>query len=192
MMFAEVLFWVATAAALPLSREVVCDIEERSFSDDSRHIYILIRRLLVERQDSNSDSSSSGPALGVILGGVFGALGGLAIAGVIFYAWWSVRRMRSKYGNSDAGGGSSTEPSSSTSRGSSSKSKSKSKRPKDGPKWQDPWLAPPPKSPRTPSVIQFHAPTPVDVAKLPGPQDDRASDSSAIPLKVIYPSNDKQ
>ncbi|CAE6499909.1 unnamed protein product [Rhizoctonia solani] len=190
MMFTQVLFWVASAAALPLGGEAVCDIEGRSFSDDGRHIYTLIRRLLVERQDSNLNSPSSGPALGVILGGVFGALGGLAIAGVIFYAWWSIRRMRSKYGNSDAGGGSSTGPSSSTSRGSSSKSKKK--RPKDGPKWQDPWLAPVPKPPRTPSAMQCHASTPVDVGKLPSPQDDRASDSSAIPLKVIYPSDDKQ
>lgn len=52
-----------------------------------RHICTLIRRVLVERQNSDSNSSSSsGPALGVILGGVFGVLGGLAIAGVIFYA----------------------------------------------------------------------------------------------------------
>ncbi|EUC59134.1 P12 domain protein, putative [Rhizoctonia solani AG-3 Rhs1AP] len=187
-MFTGALFWIATAAALPLGGETVCEIEEGSFSDDSRNIYTLIRRVVVERQDSSS-SSSSGPALGVILGGVFGALGGLAIAGILFYAWWSVRRMRSKYGVSESGSESWSGPSSSTSRGSSSKSKKK--RPKDGPKWQDPWLAPGPKSTRTPTAAQFHASASVDVAKAPGPQDDQGSELSAIPMKPIYPSDDK-
>ncbi|CAE6468375.1 unnamed protein product [Rhizoctonia solani] len=189
-MFIGMLFWIAIAVALPLGGETVCEIEECSFSDGGRNIYTLIRRVVVKRQDSeSSSSSSSGPALGVILGGVFGALGGLAIVGILFYAWWSVRRMRSKYGVSESGGESWSGPSSSTSRGSSSKSKKK--RPKDGPKWQDPWLAPGPKSPRTPTAVQFHASASVDVAKAPGPQDDQGSELSAIPLKQIYPSDDK-
>ncbi|CAE6527323.1 unnamed protein product [Rhizoctonia solani] len=184
-MLTGVLFWIAAAAALSLGGETVCEIEECSFSDGGRNTHTLIQRLFVKRQDPGSgSSSSSGPALGVILGGVFGALGGLAIAGILFYAWWSVRRMRRKYDSESAGG--SSGPVSSTSRGSSSKSKKK--RPKDGPKWQDPWLASAPKAPRTP----FHAPAPADVAKVPRPQDDQRSDSSAIPLKPIYPSDDKQ
>ncbi|CAE6483452.1 hypothetical protein RSOLAG22IIIB_04304 [Rhizoctonia solani] len=186
-MFTGALLWIAAATAMPLG---VCEIEGCSFSDGGGNAHALIRRLVVERQDSDSGlSSPSGPALGVILGGVFGALGGLAILGILFYAWWSIRRMRSRYETED-GGGSSSGPSSSTSRGSSSKSKKK--RPKDGPKWQDPWLAPAPRSPRPLTPIQFHASASIDVAKIPGPQDDRGSDSSAIPLKAIYPSDDKQ
>ncbi|KAJ1306604.1 hypothetical protein OPQ81_007603 [Rhizoctonia solani] len=187
-MFARVLFWIVAAVALPLNGEGVCEIEESSSSDDGRKISTLIQRLFVERQDSGS--SSSGPQLGVILGAVFGALGGLAITGIIFYAWWSVRRMRSKHEIADSGDGSSSGPSSSTSRGSSSKTKKK--RPKDGPKWQDPWLAPAPKPPRTPTAIQFRAPAPVDVANQLGIPDDQGSDSSAITLKEIYASDDKR
>ncbi|KDN47045.1 hypothetical protein RSAG8_03822, partial [Rhizoctonia solani AG-8 WAC10335] len=150
-MLTGVLFWIAAAAAaLPLGGQTVCEIEECSFSDGGRNTHTLIQRLFVERQDPGSgSSSSSGPALGVILGGVFGALGGLAIAGILFYAWWSVRRMRRKYDSESAGG--SSGPVSSTSRGS-----------------------------------------PADVAKVPRPQDDQRSDSSAIPLKPIYPSDDRQ
>ncbi|CAE7092601.1 unnamed protein product [Rhizoctonia solani] len=182
-MLTGVLLWIVAVAALPLDGETACEIEGRSPSDSGRNVYRSVRRLLVERQDSGSPASS-GPALGVILGGVFGAFGGLAIAGILFYAWWSVRRMRGRYAT-EGEGGSSSGPSSSTSRGSSSRPKSKKKRPKDGPKWNDPWLSPAPKSPRTPTAMQFHVP--VDVAKVPGPQDDRGSDSSAIPLKPIYP-----
>ncbi|KAF8677398.1 hypothetical protein RHS04_05965 [Rhizoctonia solani] len=186
-MLIGVFAWIGAVAALPLDRGIVCGIEACLSSDGGRDVYGSIRRL-VERQ-SDTSSSAEGPALGVILGGVFGALGSLAIAGVIFYAWWSVRRMRRKYGNPELGGSSSIGPNSSTSRGSSSKSKKK-KPNKGGAKWQDPWLAPPPKSPRTPTAVQFSAKIPVDVVKAPIPQDDQVSESSSVPLKVIYPKED--
>lgn len=54
---------------------------------------------------------------------------------------------------------------------------------KGGSKWQDPWL-PTPKPARTP------VPTKLDVVVesvgTSQVQDDRGSDSSAVPLKVIY------
>ncbi|CEL62015.1 hypothetical protein RSOLAG1IB_04766 [Rhizoctonia solani AG-1 IB] len=189
-MLAGILVWVAAAVALPLDGGVVCAIEACSSPGGSRKPYMSIRRLVERQDESSSSSSASRPALGVILGGVFGALGGLAIAGVIFYAWWSVRRMRSKHGNPEVGGSSSFGPSSSTSRGSSSKAARKKRPNKGGPKWQDPWLAPPPKSPRTPTAMQFNTAIPVNVAKVPNPQDDQASESSSVPLKVIYPKDD--
>jgi hypothetical protein len=65
------------------------------------------------------------------------------------------------------------------SRGSSS---NKSRKKPAGAKWKDPWLAPAPKSPRTVSVaVKLDRP-----ASTKPPGDDNHSDSSAVPLRVIY------
>lgn len=68
------------------------------------------------------------------------------------------------------------------SRGSSSNSRQAQKKATRG-GWQDPWLAP--KSPRSVSVVKLER-----VVGAPGSgkavQDDRGSDSSAVPLKIIY------
>lgn len=150
---------------------------------------LLYAHPIAKRQDSGG-ASSEGPPLGPILGGVLGGIGGLAIAGAIFYAWWSIRRVNQKHAANRTGASSSFGPgvqsqtrqqTSKDSKGSSSGSRQSQKKVARG--WQDPWLAPAPKSPRPVSVSVVKHERASSANEVV--QDDRGSDSSAMPLKVM-------
>ncbi|QRW02865.1 P12 domain-containing protein [Ceratobasidium sp. AG-Ba] len=156
------------------------------------------------KRQEPTESGSDGPALGTILGGVFGAVGGLAVIGAIFYAWWSIRRVKRNHAAHDRNASSSFgggvthsqlvgQQASKDSRGSSSNKSRQSRKKPAGTKWQDPWLATP-KPPRTvPVAVKLDRPGHAMAAgsgKAAG--DDRTSESSGVPLDVIVSNVDDE
>ncbi|KAG8682276.1 hypothetical protein FRC09_016879, partial [Ceratobasidium sp. 395] len=153
---------------------------------------------------ASDETGSSGPALGTILGGVFGALGGLAVIGAIIYAWLAIRRVKRNHAahemnaSSSFGGGITAsqlagQHASKDSRTSSSSKTRRSKKKPSNVGWQDPWLAPP-KSPRAvPVAVKLDRPVAAQPASgKPATDEDRASDSSGMPLHVMVSRIDEE
>ncbi|KAG9093451.1 hypothetical protein FS749_014355 [Ceratobasidium sp. UAMH 11750] len=173
----------------PWSCSTMTNLERATRNGDK----LLYARSSITRRDSGQ-SGSEGPELGVILGGVFGALGGLAVLGAIFYAWWSIRRVKRNHAahemNASSSFGAGAQPagqkSSKDSRGSSSNKSRQSKKRQSGAKWQDPWLPRPPKARTAPVAVRLdHPDGGPSVSGMPVADEDQTSDSSAMPLHVI-------
>ncbi|KAG8739782.1 hypothetical protein FRC10_005165 [Ceratobasidium sp. 414] len=158
----------------------------------------LYARSNINRRGS-TQSGSEGPALGVILGGVFGALGGLAVIGAIFYAQVKRNHAAHQMNASPSFGAGPThsqlagQKTSKDSRTSSSNKSRQSRKNPPGGKWQDPWLPRPPKAARTvPVALKLDPPAGPSVSGMPVGDEDRTSDSSAVPLHVIVSRVDEE
>ncbi|KAG9128561.1 hypothetical protein FRC07_003450 [Ceratobasidium sp. 392] len=113
--------------------------------------------------------------------------------------WWAIRKVKRNHAanemNATSSFGGGVAAGQQTSKGSRTSSSSKSRQSKKKPTtgWKDPWLVPP-KSPRAaPVPVKLDRPAAAQsVSGKPAPDEDRSSDSSAMPLHVMVSRIDEE